>query len=147
MLRKTVIALLAVLLIGLSPTGAMARGGFGGHGFGGFHGGFGGGGFRGGGFRGGGWGGPAFGILGLGVGLGLAGAYGGWGYPYGYGYGGYPGYASYFRRWLLRCAKTPLDQLRLAFPTRSGLQLLTTAEPRRTGPRNKALNPYLNVIC
>ena len=99
MLRKTVIALLAVVSIGLlSPTVASARGfgGFGGHGFGGFHGGFGGGGFRGGGFRGGGWGGPAFGLLGLGVGLGLAGAYGGWGYPYGYGYGGYPGYASYY---------------------------------------------------
>jgi hypothetical protein len=93
MLRKTVIALLAVLLIGLSPTDASARGGFGG----GFRGGgFRGGGFRGGGFRGGGWGGPAFGVLGLGVGLGLAGAYGGWGYPYGYGYGGYPGYASYY---------------------------------------------------
>ena len=95
MLRKTFIALLAVVSIGLSPTVASARGGFGGfggHGFGGhggFHGAFGGGGWRGGGW-GGGWRGPAFGALGLGVGLGLAGAYGGWGYPYyaSYGYGG-----------------------------------------------------------
>jgi len=85
MLRKTMIALLAVVSIGLSPTLASARGGFGG--FGGH--GFGGGGWRGGGW-GGGWRGPAFGALGLGVGLGLAGAYGGWGYPYyaSYGYGG-----------------------------------------------------------
>jgi hypothetical protein len=99
MLRKTMIALMAIASIGLlSPTDASARGGFGGgfRGGGGFGGGFRGGGFRGGGFRGGGWGGPAFGVLGLGVGLGLAGAYGGWGYPYGYGYGGYPGYASYY---------------------------------------------------
>ena len=97
MLRKTVIALLAIVSIGLSPTGAMARGGFGGfggHGFGGFHGGFGGGGWRGGGW-GGGWRGPAFGALGLGLGLGLAGAYAGYGYPgYGYGYGD-PYYAGY----------------------------------------------------
>ena len=69
MLRKTFIALLAVVSIGLSPTVASARGGFGGfggHGFGG-HGGFHG-----------------------GLGLGLAGAYGGWGYPYyaSYCYGG-----------------------------------------------------------
>jgi len=49
MLRKTVIALLAVVSIGLSPTGASARGGFGGHGFGG------------GGWHGGGWRGPGFG--------------------------------------------------------------------------------------
>jgi hypothetical protein len=101
MLRKIVIAIVAVAVIAFVPTGASARGGFGG---GGFHGGFGGGGFhrgfggagwrgggwggawrgagwRGGGWRGGGWGwrGPAFGALGVGVGLGLAGAYGGWG--------------------------------------------------------------------
>jgi hypothetical protein len=105
MLRKTMMALIAVASIGLlSPTVASARGGFGGGGFhggfGGFHGGFGGGGFRGGGFRGGGfhggWRGPAFGALGVGIGLGLAGAYGGWGYPYGYGYGDDYGYASYY---------------------------------------------------
>src|ERR1700730_6485610 len=89
MLRKTVIALIAVASIGLlSPTVASARGGYGGFhgGFGGFHGGgFHGGGW-GGGWRGGGWRGPAFGALGLGIGLGLAGAYGGLGYPYCYGY-------------------------------------------------------------
>ncbi len=103
MLRKTVMALIAIASIGLlSPTVASARGGFGGFhgGFGGFHGGgFHGGGW-GGGWRGGGWRGPAFGALGVGVGLGLAGAYGGWGYgydyPYGYGYD-YPyGYPSYY---------------------------------------------------
>jgi hypothetical protein len=91
MLRKVVIALLAVVAIGMSPTVASARGGFGG-----FHGGFGGGGWHGGGWRGGGWGGgwrgPAYGAIGLGVGLGLAGAYAGYGYPYGYGYGGPYGY-------------------------------------------------------
>ena len=65
MLRKTIIALLAVAALGLvSPTGAFARGGGGGHG-GGFHGG----GFHGGGFRGGGWGGWGLGF----------------GYPYYYG--------------------------------------------------------------
>ena len=88
MLRKTILALMAVAAIGLgSATDASARGG-GGHGGGGggyggggggfhgggggFHGGgggfHGGGGFRGGGFRGGG-----------------VGYYGGYGYPYGYG--------------------------------------------------------------
>jgi hypothetical protein len=113
MLRKTILALVAVAAVTMLPTkDASARGGFGGGGFhgGGFHGGggfrgggWGGGGFRGGGWRGGGygwrgegygWRGPAYGAIGLGVGLGLAGAYGGWGYPYGYGYG-YPGYANY----------------------------------------------------
>jgi hypothetical protein len=79
MLRKTIVALLAVASIGLlSPTMASARGGMGGHGGGGFHGG----GFHRGGFRGAG--------LGLGLGLGLAGAYGAYGYGYGpYAYSGY----------------------------------------------------------
>jgi hypothetical protein len=65
MLRKTVIALLAVASVGLvSPTMALARGGGGGgggHGGGGFGGGGGhGGGFGGGGFHGGGFGGGGF---------------------------------------------------------------------------------------
>ena len=55
MLRKTVIALLAVVLIGVSPTVASARG-FGFHGFGG------------GGWHGGGWGYRGFGGWGLGAG-------------------------------------------------------------------------------
>ena len=71
MLRKTILALVAVASIGLlSPTMASARGGMGGHG--------------GGGFRGAG--------LGLGLGLGLAGAYGAYGYGYGYGPYAYSGY-------------------------------------------------------
>jgi hypothetical protein len=56
MLRKTIVALFAVVSIGLlSPSVALARGGFGGFhgGGGGFHGGFGG--FHGGGFHGGGF--------------------------------------------------------------------------------------------
>jgi hypothetical protein len=78
MLRKAVIALLAVTAVGLTaPTMALARG-FGGHGsgFGGFHGG----GFHGG-FRG----------RGFGFGFAPYGYYGGYGYPYGYPYadGGY----------------------------------------------------------
>jgi len=94
MLRKTVIALLAVVLIGLSPTGASARGfgGFGGHGFGG------------GGWHGGGWGHRGFGGWGLGAGA-LAGAviggaiassaYGYDGPYYGAGYSYYPAYVGY----------------------------------------------------
>jgi hypothetical protein len=90
MLRKTVIALLAVVLIGLSPTGASARGfgAFGGHGFGG------------GGWHGGGWGHRGFGGWGLGAGA-LAGAViggaiasGAYGY-YGAPYYGDPGYSHY----------------------------------------------------
>ena len=74
MLRKTLIALVALAAIALLPASASARGGFGGGGFhgGGFAGGgWHGGGCRGGGWRGGGWGwrGPAFGTLGVGVGL------------------------------------------------------------------------------
>jgi hypothetical protein len=65
MLRKTILALMAVGAIGIGSTsGVLARGG-GGHGGGGFHGG----GFHGGGF-----------------GFGYGGYYGGYGYPY---YGGY----------------------------------------------------------
>lgn len=86
MLRKTIIALLAVAAVGLlSPTVASARGGFGGHG--GFHGGFGG--FHGGGFHGGGFhGGRGF-AFGTALGLGLYapyayGAYGYYGDPYAY---------------------------------------------------------------
>ena|SRR5207248_2732751 len=94
MLRKTVIALLAVVLIGLSPTGASARGfgGFGGHGFGG------------GGWHGGGWGHRGFGGWGLGAGA-LAGAviggaiassaYGYDGPYYDPGYSYYPAYVGY----------------------------------------------------
>jgi hypothetical protein len=101
-LRKTIVALCAIAVVGmLSPPVASARGGFGGGGFhaGGFHGGFGGGAFRGGGFRSGGWGwrGAAYGALGVGVGLGLAGGYYG-GYPYDDGYDypyGYGEYAEY----------------------------------------------------
>jgi hypothetical protein len=104
MLRKTILALFAIALVGmLSLTDVSARGGFGGGGFhgggGGFHGGFGGGAFRGGGFagvngwRGGGWRGGSWGALGavygaLGMGLGQAGGYpldDGYDYPYGYG--------------------------------------------------------------
>ena len=78
MLRKIIVALLAVAAVGLvSPTGAFARGGGGHGGGGGFHGG----GFHGGGFRGGGWGGVGIGALGWGL---------GYGYPY--YYYGYPGY-------------------------------------------------------
>jgi hypothetical protein len=88
MLRKTIIALLAVAAVGLlSPTVASARGGFGGHGgFGGFHGG----GFHGGGFHGfHGGRGFAFGTA-LGLGLYAPYAYGAYGY-YGdpYAYSGY----------------------------------------------------------
>ena len=73
MLRKTILALMAVAAIGIGSTADVsARGGGGGHGGGGGgHGG--GGGFHGGGFRGGG------------VGFGYGGYYGGYGYPYGYG--------------------------------------------------------------
>ena len=110
MLRKTVLAVLAVAALGLATmTDASARGGFGGGGFRG--GGFGGGGFRaagiggggfrsaafaGGGWRGGGWHGGFRrpGLVGVGVGLGLAGAYAAYGYPYGYGYDPY--YAGYY---------------------------------------------------
>jgi hypothetical protein len=74
MVRKTVIALLAVAALGLlSPSVASARGGFGGHG-GGF-----GGGFHGGGFHGRGL------AFGAGLGLGLYAPYayyGAYGYPY-----------------------------------------------------------------
>jgi hypothetical protein len=84
MLRKTVISLLAVVLIGLSPTGASARG------------------FGGGGWHGGGWGHRGFGGWGLGAGafagavIGGAIASGAYGYygPY-YGGGYYPGYSYY----------------------------------------------------
>ena len=88
-LRPTVIALLAVVSIGLSPTGASARGGFGGRGFGG------------GGWHGGGWRGPGVGpalagglIAGAVIG-GLASSAYAWAPGYGYpGYGYYNGYAS-----------------------------------------------------
>jgi len=91
MLRKTIIALLAVAAVGfLSPTVASARGGFGGHGGGGFHGGFHGGGFHG--FHGGR--GFAFGA-GLGLGLYAPYAYGAYGYPYGY-YGDPYAYSDYY---------------------------------------------------
>jgi hypothetical protein len=100
MVRKTVIALLAVVSIGLSPTGASARGGFGGHGFGGggWHGG---GGWRGGGgWHGGGWRGPGFGpalagglIAGAVIG-GLASS----AYAWGPGYGYYDAYAPVYDR-------------------------------------------------
>ncbi|WP_438278190.1 hypothetical protein [Nitrobacter sp.] len=106
-MRKTMIALLAALALGLvAPTTAVARGGFGGFHGGGFHGGFHGfhgGGFRGGGFHGGFHGG-GFGHRGFyrrgfgwGLGLGFAAPFGyyGWGYPY--DYYGYPyGYSSYY---------------------------------------------------
>ena len=87
MLRKTILALIAVAAIGLgSATDVSARGGGGGHGGGGGggHGGGGGGGHgggggggHGGGFHGGGFGGGGFGGGGA--------YYGGYGYPYGYG--------------------------------------------------------------
>ena len=91
MLRKTMIALLAIASASLlAPDAASARGGFGG---GGFHGGgFGGGGFRGGGFGGGGFrgggmgvGGGGFRAGGFGVGGGgfRAAAIGGGGFPFG----------------------------------------------------------------
>lgn len=91
MFRKTIIALAAVLAVGLAaPTDAFAwRGGHGG-------------GWHGGGWRGGGWGGAGWGLVGLGIGLGLASPffYGGYGYPYAYPYRypyGYPyGYGSYY---------------------------------------------------
>jgi hypothetical protein len=72
MLRKTMLAVIAVAAIGLGTTADVsARGGGGGGGHGGGHGGgFGGGGFRGGGFRGGG--------------IGYGGYYG-YGYPFAYG--------------------------------------------------------------
>ncbi len=60
MLKKVMIAVITLLVVGSAPQTASARGG-----------GFRGGGFRGGGFRGGGFRGAG---LGLGVGLGLAGA-------------------------------------------------------------------------
>jgi Protein of unknown function (DUF3551) len=109
MLRKTIIALLAVLSVGLvTPTVASARGGGGGGG-GGFHGGgFGGGGFHGGGLGGGGFHGGAlssnfrnggfhdggfhhhsfgrglaFGVFGAGLGYGAYYDYA-YGYPYAY---------------------------------------------------------------
>jgi hypothetical protein len=98
MFGKSIVALFAVLAVGLvAPTEASAWGRGGGFHGGGFHG-VGPGGFRGGfgGFRGGygGWRGAGWGALGLGIGLGLAipYAYGGYGYPYDYGsyydYGG-----------------------------------------------------------
>src|ERR1035437_6509476 len=76
MLRKTILALMAVAAIGIGSTSDVsARGGGGG----GFHGG--GGGFGGGGFRGRGFGG-----YGGGYGYGYGGGYyGDYGYPYGYG--------------------------------------------------------------
>jgi hypothetical protein len=103
MLRKTILALFAVALIGmLSPAVASARGGFVG---GGFRGGSfaGGSGWRGGGWRGGGqgWRGAAYGAA-VGVGLGLAGSF--FGYPYGdeddypYGYGEYAEYGPWAYR-------------------------------------------------
>jgi hypothetical protein len=114
MLRKTILALFAIALVGmLSPAVASARGGFGGGGFhgggGGFRGGLGGGGFGGGGFargngwRGGGWRAgawgwrrPSYGAASVGLGLALAsGYYGdpyGDGYDYPYGYGEYAKY-------------------------------------------------------
>jgi hypothetical protein len=106
-LRKTMMALCALVLVGmLLPDVASARGGFGGGGFrgGGFARGVG---WGGAGFRGNGWGwrGPAIGIgvgLGLGWGLGLAGGY--YGYPlddsydYPYGYGEYAEYGPWAYR-------------------------------------------------
>jgi hypothetical protein len=115
MLRKTILALFAIALVGmLSPSVASARGGFGGGGFhgGGFHGGFGGGAFRGGGFRGGGfaggrgwhgggWRGAAYGALGVGLGL-AGGNYAGYpyddSYDYPYGYGEYAEYGPWANR-------------------------------------------------
>jgi hypothetical protein len=88
MSRKTVIALLAVVLIGLSPTAASARG-FGFHGFGG------------GGWHGGGWGYRGFGGWGLGAGVFAGAVIGGaiassaYGYSPYYGGGYYPGYSYY----------------------------------------------------
>jgi hypothetical protein len=88
MSRKTVIALLAVVLIGLSPTVASARS-FGFHGFGG------------GGWHGGGWSYRGFGGWGLGVaafaGAVIGGAIASRAYGYGpyYGGGSYPGYSYY----------------------------------------------------
>ncbi len=121
MLRKTIIALIAVVAVGLAaPTeaSALGRGGFGGFhaggfhgfhggGFGGFRGGFGG--FRGGygGWHGGGWRGPGWGALGVGIGLGLAApyVYGGYRYPYGYpyDYGSYYVYGDCYlaRQWVM----------------------------------------------
>jgi hypothetical protein len=122
MLRKTVIALLAVASVGLvSPTMALARGGGGGGHGGGFGGGMGGGfhggGFGGGGFHGGGFGGYRGGRFAGGFhdgggfrsgfrGRGYYGRYRGYGYyPYGYyddyaydyPYSYYPyGYYSYY---------------------------------------------------
>jgi hypothetical protein len=114
MLRKTILALFAIALVGmLSPAVASARGGFGGGGFhgggGGFRGGLNGGGFGGGGFarasgwRGGGWRAgawgwrrPSYGAAGVGLGLALASYY--YGDPYGDGYDypyGYGEYAEY----------------------------------------------------
>ena len=119
MVRKTILALFAVVMIGLClPTDTSARvgsGGFRGAG-GGFQGGFGGGGFRGrgpaggsgiygGGWRHGSWqwsGAAAYGAVGVGRGLGFSKGYGypydaGYDYPYGYGE-----YAEY-GRWVHRC--------------------------------------------
>ena len=71
MLRKTMLAVIAIAAIGLGTTADVSARGGGGHG-GGHGGGFGGGGFRGGGFRGGG--------------IGYGGYYGyGYGYPFAYG--------------------------------------------------------------
>jgi hypothetical protein len=79
MVRKSLIALLAVAALGLiSPTMALARGGGGGHGGGGF----GGGGFRGGGFAGG--------YQNGGFGRGF---HGGYGHRFAFGSG--PGYGYY----------------------------------------------------
>ncbi|SDS95592.1 hypothetical protein SAMN05444158_3818 [Bradyrhizobium canariense] len=86
MLRKTVIALLAVASVGLaSPTMALARGGGGGGGGGGGHGG---GGFGGGGFHGGGFGGGGFHGGGLG---GFAGGFHGGQMASGFNGGGFRG--------------------------------------------------------
>jgi hypothetical protein len=71
MLRKAILALMAVAAIGIGSTSGVSAHGGGHGGGGGGHGG--GGGFHGGGFRGGG------------VGFGYGGYYGGYGYPYGYG--------------------------------------------------------------
>jgi hypothetical protein len=97
-LRKAILAVFAIALVGtLSPTVASARGGFGGGGFG--RSGFAassdwrGGGRRVGGWR---WRGPAYGAVGVDLGIGLASSY--YGYPdgyeddYPYGYGEYAEY-------------------------------------------------------
>src|SRR5258708_12036729 len=120
MLRKKVIALLAVASIGLvSPTMALARGGGGGGGGGGGHGGgMGGGGFGGGGFHGGGMGGGGGGFHGGGFG---GGGFHGGGSAGGFHCGGMAGGFSDVRGVLTRvgsviCPRTPLPLCSLPHP-------------------------------